>query len=309
MKPLSIASDGKTLFHSTRENTVDVWDLETGIHLASCPGALVGAAQDGRYLITTASDRPRAWSSMDGAECEIASLPASQFAFHQRTLMTASRFKLNLELRDVFDPTVHRVVHVDHDPRYYPELDSWALAPDDRSLALTLAGEVAGQNWSSGMCVDLQDGSRRFKFKVNHHERPTPINFSREHHTLLVSDEIYHLAMLDLETGRPIREVWVSGFVNVAVASSLDPYLVLVNIWEPASAPAVSPFSIQALNLSRLSGAHIQRATVEAVFYEPQAIHDLLCAPDGFHIASLLANGVIHWWNLSTGEVEHTLET
>lgn len=309
MKSLSIAPDGKTLFHSTRENTVDVWDLETGSRLAACPGLLVGTSQDSQYLVTSGPAGAHGWSARDGAERGLAELPASQFEYSQRTMMDARPFELSVELHDVFCPESSQLVHIEHDPRYFPVLDSWTLAPDNHSLVITLAGEVAGQNWSSGICVDLHSGLRRFRFKVNRHQNPTSINFSREHNTLLVSDEIYHLAILDLETGRSISEAWVSGFINVAAASSLDPHLVLVNIWEPTVAPTVSPFSIQALNLARLSGVRIQRAAVEAVLYEPQAIDDLLCAPDGYHVASLLAGGAIHWWNLATGELENKLET
>jgi hypothetical protein len=65
---------------------------------------------------------------------------------------------------------------------------------------------------------------------------------------------------------------------------------------------------VQILNLERIMGGRIRRAVVEAVLMEPQAVVDLLCAPDGVHLASLLSDGTIHWWNLATMKLEKSFE-
>ena len=308
MKPLHISLTGEILTHSTRENAVEVWDLRNRIYLCTCPGSLVGAATDGASLITRTAEGVRAWDARTGLEHEAHSLDPASYPIHQRFITNASRYKLIVELRDALEIEPPRLVRIEHDPRYYPNLDSWALAPDDRSLIATLSGEVAGQAWASGLCVDLSSGARRFKFKVNKFQKVLPLNFSREHNLLLVSDDIYHLALFDLESARAVREVWVSGFTNASAALVNNPWLVAVSVWEPVTSSAVSPFSVQILNLERLSGGRLQRAAVEAVFAEPQAVDDLFFAPDGLHMASLLSNGAIHWWNLSTGHVDAVFE-
>jgi WD40 repeat protein len=307
MKPLNIPPDGNLLHHDTRENTVDTWNLENGEILSTCPGSLIGVSHNGSHLLTSTPAGVEAWNAQNGSKCDLFSMNPADFELCQRFSPSANRFKLTIELRDVFDLEPSRLIHVDHDPRYYPSLDTWSLAPDNQSVAVALSGEVAGQDWAVGYCMDLNSGQRRFKFKVNRFQSIPSINFSREHNYLLVSSDIYHLGIFDLATGHPIHEVWVGGFANVASASTLNPSLVVVNVWEPTSALGSSPFSIQVLNLSRLSGSHMQRARIEAIFAEPEAIVDLLWSPDGYHVASLLASGVIHWWNLSTGVLEKVL--
>jgi hypothetical protein len=308
LKPLHISPTGEILYHSTQEHSVEVWDLRNGIYLCTCPGSLVGAASDGATLITQTSEGVKAWEARTGLEHEPHSLDPSSYTFHQRFIANANRYKLVVELRDALEIEPPRQVRIEHDPRYYPNLDTWALAPDDCSLIATLSGEVAGQAWASGLCVDLSSGARRFKFKVNKFQRVLPLNFSREHNLLLISDDIYHLALFDLADARAVREVWVSGFTNTAAALVTNPWLVAVSVWEPVASSAVSPFSVQILNLERLPGGRLQRAAVEAVFAEPQAVDDVFFAPDGLHMASLLSNGVIHWWNLATGHVDAIFE-
>ena len=308
MKPLYIPPTGDYLYHSTRENTVDVWSLSAGNCLATCPGSLVGTSMDGRVLLTSTPAGAKAWQADSGQELDLASLDPLQFEFHQRVSAVPNRFKLCLELHDMLGLLEPRMVLIDHDQRYYPNIDTWELTPDNKSLVATLSGEVAGEDWASGICIDLESGQRRYKFKVNKFQTAPPINFSPVHSLLLVSDDIYHLAVLDMETGRSEREVWVSGFTNVATAFAVNPWLVAVNVWEPTISSAVSPFSVQILNLERVMGGRIRRAVVEAVLAEPQAVVDLLCAPDGIHLASLLANGAIHWWDLATLKVAQIFE-
>jgi WD40 repeat protein len=305
MKPLFIPRSGEYLFHSTRENTVDVWHLERGKLLSTCPGILAGVSKSGDFVITTTPAGPKAWEALTGVERDPHSLDPADFSFHQCFLPTVNRFKLVVELNDVLGIQPSQIVHIEHDPRYFPSLDTWAVAPDDHSLIATLSGEAAGQEWASGLCVDLSTGERRFKFKVNKFQSIPPINFSSEHNLLMISDDIYHLAVFDLATGHLLRAVWVNGFGNVASASIASPDLVAVNVWEPVTASLVSPFSVQILNLARLSsGGRMQRAAVEAVLPEPEAVVDLVFAPDNLHLASLLNGGSIRWWNLSTGKVD-----
>ncbi len=308
MKPLLIPPNGDYLFHSTRENTVDVWSLKDGGCLTTCPGGLVGTSKDGTVVLTSTPAGVKAWQADTSRELDPTTLDPSQFEFHQSCLALANRFKLSLELHDVLASGGPRVVHVDHDARYNPNLDTWELAPNNNALVVTLSGEVAGEDWASGQCIDLVSGVRRFKFKVNKFQTVPPINFSREHNLLLISDDIYHLALFDLELGRTERDVWVSGFTNVAAATAANPWLVAVNVWEPSTSSAVSPFSVQILNLERIMGGRMRRAVVEAVLPEPQAVVDLLCAPDGLHLASLLSDGTIHWWNLATLRLEKAFE-
>ncbi len=308
MKPLFIPPAGDYLFHSTRENTVDVWNLQTGRWLVTSPGSLIGASADGGVHLTATPAGPKAWQSETGLEVDPKSLDPTHFEFHQRHIALVNRFKLSLELQDVLGLDGSRTLMIDHDMRYYPNLDAWELAPDNAALVVTLSGEVAGEDWASGVCIDIPSGARRFKFKVNKFQTAPPINFSREHNLLLISDDIYHLALLDLATGRAEREVWVSGFTNVASATAGNPWLVAVNVWEPSASSIVSPFSVQILNLERLSGGRMRRAAVEAVLAEPQAVVDLLCAPDGLHLASLLSDGTIHWWSLASLKLEQAFE-
>ncbi len=308
MKKLHFSSDGKFLFHSSPENTVDVWRVADGTRLCTCPGSLIGTSQDGLVLLTNTPAGAKAWETLTGLECEPATLSAERFEFHQRFYTMANRYKLVLELNDALSLEEVQQVRIEYDPRYTPGMDTWALAPDNASVVVTLSGEVAGEDWSMGMCIDLKQDARRFKFKVNKYQSILPLNFSREQNLLLVSDDIYHLAALDLETGRARREVWLSGFANVAVAIPGNPWLVATNVWEMSDQGRNSPFSIQVLNLERLSGERMQRARVEAVFAEPEALVDLECDPDGYHLASLLAGGTIHWWNMATGRIERTFE-
>ncbi|MBI4926169.1 MAG: hypothetical protein HY835_00280 [Anaerolineae bacterium] len=308
MKMLTVSPSGNTLFHSTRENTVDVWEIGTGRLLCTCPGIFCGTSDDGAILITNTPAGLKLWETQSGLERESAAVSTELFQFHQRTIPFANRFKLSLELRDSLGLNDPQVVNVEHDLRYYPALDAWALAPDNRSLVVTLSGEIAGQDWASGQCIDLASGTRRFKFKVNKYQSVPPINFSVEHNQLLISDDIYHLAIFDLTSGRSTREVWVNGFTNVAATTVFDPWLVAVAVWEPTQSAAVTPFSVQILNVEHLIGGRMQRAGVEAVLPEDQAVLDLVCAPDGVHLASLLSNGVIHWWNLERGKIEAAFE-
>ncbi len=307
MKPLYISPGGEFLFHSTSDESVDVWDLRDGAYVRALPGGLLGVERSGRRLLTGSSGGAvKAWEACTGAECALKALDAAELSLHQRFVAAPDRYKLLIELRDALGIEPKRVVRIEHDPRYYPALEACALAPDDRSLVVTLAGEVAGQGWASGLCVDLASGARRFKFKVNKFRSLPPFNFSREHNLLMISDDIYHLSVFDLSTGHIAGETWVSGFTNVAAAMVSDPRLVAVSVWGPVASTAVSPFEVQILNLGRISAGGMRRAAVEAVLPEPQAVHGLFCAPDGIHLASLLESGVIHWWNLAAGQVEAT---
>ena len=86
MKPLTISLTGEILYHSTRENSVDVWDLRNGIYLCTCPGGLTGAAADGTSLITLTPEGIKAWEARTGLEHEPHSLDQATLhippAFH-----------------------------------------------------------------------------------------------------------------------------------------------------------------------------------------------------------------------------------
>ena len=242
-----------------------MWDLRNGIFLSTCPGSLVGAASTGETLITMTPAGVKAWEARTGWEREPHTLDPSTYCYHQRFVANANRFKLVVELRDALEIEPPRLVRIEHDPRYYPSLETWALTPDDLSLVATLTGEVAGQDWASGLCVDLSSGARRFKFKVNKFQSGPPLNFSREHGLLLISDDIYHLSLFDLETGRAVREVWVSGFTNVAAAMLDNPWLVAVNVWEPVR--QFGHFAL--LGADPQPGAHVGGRTCSAPRWRP----------------------------------------
>ncbi len=308
MKPLQLSAGSELLFHASPGRQVDVWRLSDGEYLCSCPGNLVGISRDNQFLLTSTPAGPKAWSIPAGLETEPAVLSPDQFEFHQRFYMIANRYQLELELRDALGREQPQTVTIEHDPRYQPGLDVWELAPDNSALVATMSGEVAGADWSSGLCIDLEMGLRRFKFKVNKYQSLLPLNFSREHRYLLVSADMYHLAVIDLASGTLLKEVWLNGFANVASALPASTQLMAVNVWETAAGMRNSPFSIQILNLEQMSGARMLRPKVEAVFSEPEAVVDLVCAPDGMHVASLLASGTIHWWNMISGRVERVLD-
>lgn len=308
MKPLHMSSTGEYLYHATRGDEVDAWQIGSGARIATFPGAWIGMSNDGRSVLTLTPAGPKAWDTATQTEIDPLRLTPDRFPFHQSTYATSNRYPLELELRDALGREPARMLHIEHDPRYMPGVDNWAFSPDDTSVVMTMSGTVAGQGWALGLCIDLQQAARRFKFKVNRFHSSLPINFSPDQPFLLVSDEMYHLAVVEMESGKVLRRVWLNGFANVASALPGNPWLLAVNAWEIGSGVHAAPFTIQMINLEHMSGERGQRPRVEAVFIEPEAVIDVLCAPDGLHMASLLASGTIHWRNLVSGKVEQIFE-
>ncbi|BAJ62060.1 hypothetical protein [Anaerolinea thermophila] len=308
MKPLHISPSGKWLFHATPQGNVMVWDLSGGTLHAVCDGLWIGHSLDEEHLLTQTPEGVKAWNLPRGEEEPLALLKAELFALHQRVVVRKQPYTLQLDLLDVLTGEMVLNLRFEQDPRYHPRLEACALAPDDRSLLITLAGEFGGQAWAHGYVLGVPGGARRVKFKVNRHQPPAFFAFTAQPFQVLLQDEMYHLTVLNLEQDRFEQDVWVSGFSGAAAFFPLLPAVLAVSVWEPIVDPAISPFSVQFLDLRRTSGERMRRAAVIAVFQESQPVHDMIFTPDGQTLAVLVSTGAIHLWNLAQGRIERTLE-
>lgn len=261
-------------------------------------GKPVGLDREGKVLLLAGDEGAKGVRLETGEDMPLERLDAEMFEIWQRCVITGQRFRLRLDVQDVFGVVPIRVVRIEQDPRYFPSVDSWALGPDNSSLVVTLSGEVSGEEWAAGLCMDLESGQRRFKFNVSRFQRVPPICLSPEHKLLLIGDNASHLSLYELETGNCIKEIYVGGFGMVTALSPANPWLVAVNAWEPVTGTGHSPFSVQLLDLMHVEGERMQRARVQAVTREAQTVEELEFAPDGRTLAILLVDGTVHLWDL-----------
>ncbi len=308
MKPLHISASGKWLFHAAPLGKVMVWDMTGGNLLAVCDGHWMGLSLDEQTLLTQTPEGVKAWALPTGEEKALSTVNPQTFPLHQRVLVRKQPYTLQLDLQDALTGETVWNFRFEQDPRYHARLEACALAPDDRSLLITLAGEFSGQAWAHGYVLDIASGTKRLKFKVNRHQLPAYFSFSPPPLQVLVSDEMYHLTLIQLESAHLEQDVWVSGFSGAAAFFPLLPAVLAVSVWEPVVDPAISPFSVQFLDLRRTSGERMRRAAVIAEFRESQPVHDMLFTPDGQTLAVLVSTGAIHLWNLAQGRIERTLE-
>ncbi|WP_298010663.1 MULTISPECIES: hypothetical protein [Anaerolinea] len=308
MKPLQISPSGKWLFHATPQGKVMVWDISSGNLHAVCDGHWIGLSQNEDTLLTQTPEGVKAWALQTGQEMALTALNPDTFPLHQRVLVHKQPYTLQLDLQDAFTGETVWNFRFAQDPRYHARLEACTLAPDDRSLLITLAGEFTGQAWAHGYVLDISSGGRRLKFKVNRHQPPSFFSFSPPPLQVLVPDEMYHLTLINLESAHIEQDVWVSGFSGVAAFFPLLPAVLAVSVWEPVVDPAISPFSVQFLDLRRTSGDRMRRAAVIAEFRESHPVYDMVFTPDGQTLAVLVSTGAIHLWNLAQGRIERTLE-
>jgi WD40 repeat protein len=304
MKRLVIPRGGDILLASSRQNQISVWDIATASRRFTLDGQPVGIDRNGGVLLYQLEDGTKGCDLSGGAEIPISQLDADLFEPSQRCVVRGQRFRMRLEIDDVFHQLPLRVVMITQDSRYFPSLDSWALSPDNTSLVATLSGEVSGEEWASGVCMDLETGQRRFKFSVNRFQRIPPICFSPEHKLLMIGDNSCHLSIFNLETGQPVREIYIGGFGMVSAISPANPALAAVNAWEPVLGAGNSPFSVHLLDLQHLQGERMLRARMVAVIHAPQSVEELEFAPDGRSLAVLLVDGTILIWDLVADQVK-----
>ncbi len=304
MKRLTITPDGNTLLASSRQNSLAVWDLSSMGKRFDLQGEPVGLDQEGKWLLLRNNDGVMGVRLDSGEQVGLQDLAPNQFDIWQRCLVTGQRFRLRLDVQDVFGVLPVQILRIEQDPRYFPSMDSWALAPDNTSLVVTLSGEVAGEEWASGVCLDVESGQRRFKFNVSRFQRVPPICFSAAHKLLMIGDNACHLSLFDLVTGNCVREIYVGGFGMVTAISPVNAWLAAVNAWEPVAGTGRSPFSVQLLDLMHVEGERMQRARVQAVSQQPQTVEELEFAPDGRTLASLLVDGSVHVWDLVADSVK-----
>ncbi len=303
MKRLVFTPDGNTLLATNRQNNVAVWDLTTASKRTEVLGEPIGLDREGKVLLRRSEEGVMGVRLDSGEEMPLQTLDPDMFELSQRCLVTGQRFRLRLDVQDVFGTLPVRILRIEQDPRYFPSMDSWALAPDNTSLVVTLSGEVSGEDWAAGACMDLESGQRRFKFNVSRFQRVPPICFSAVHKQLLIGDNACHLSIFDLATGDCVREIYIGGFGMVTCISPVNDGLAAVNAWEPVAGMGQSPFSVQLLDLMHVEGERMQRARVQAVLSEPQSVEELEFAPDGRALASLLVDGTVHVWDLVTDSV------
>lgn len=304
MKRLVISPSGDILLTSSRRNQIAVWDLSTASRLFTLDGEPVGIDRNGVVLLYHFQDVVKSCNLSSGIEIPIPQLDADSFEPFQRCLVRGQRFRLHIESTDVFHQLPPRTVTITQDPRYFPSLDSWALAPDNTSVVATLSGEVSGEDWASGVCMDLETGQRRFKFNVNRFQRTPPICFSPEHKLFMVGDNSCHLSIFNLETGQAVREIYVGGFGMISTISPANPALAAVNAWEPVLGARHSPFSVHLLDLQHLEGERMRRARVVAVIHVPETVEELEFSPDGCSLAVLMVDGTILIWDLVADQVK-----
>lgn len=310
---LSFDLKGTTLFHSSRDNLVEVWDVASWkCRYAIHPGVLIGISRDGETFLTHRAHRHyQAWDTATGSELVLASISPETYQFHQRTTIFTDSPELTLQVYDVLEKRPSQAIDIPsegmpvdiHDPELQPILWNWAIAPNDRYIAVVLLGGFGGHDWAAGQCIDLNTGKQVYTFEVDRFLDCSPIYFS-DKHNLMISGGSTWFTSYDLTTGKRFRKIWVGGDGGSIVSTSpTKRWLVATNAASDRELPGSRPSNIRLIDTRSSSS----RGKVKRVIEGAEQIEDLAFHPDGKHIASLLESGKILIWNIITGKREATL--
>jgi WD40 repeat protein len=307
MRKLAFAADGAILLHSKTSNTVAVWSVPHRRLESIHPGILIGVSRDGRSFLTHHQEGFSAWTIPTGLPLALRNLNPGSFKLNQRCLVSGDMFGMTLRIQDALDPSPPRVYRVPHSPSYLTEagtygIISWAIAPSDRCILVTVSGEGGGHEWALGQCIDIATGTQRYEFDVNHFLFKPSFNFSGEHGLFVMGSDSRNLKMYNTSTGRIIRKFRADSYVGLAAVSPKDKWLVALEVYVYSKESQTRSFNIHLIDVQERG-----RPNAILVINEPRPVEDLLFLLDRRYLASVLSDDTVHLRNVATGELANVL--
>lgn len=303
MRKLAFAADGAILLHSKTSNTVAVWSVPHHQLESIHPGILIGVSRDGQTFLTHHQEGFSAWNISTGLEVALQNLNPASYELCQRCLVSGNMFEMTLRIQDALAPSPPRVYRVPYSPSYLTEAStfgivSWAIAPGDRCILVTVFGEGGGHEWAVGQCIDIATGMQRYEFDVDHFLFKPSFNFSAEHGLFVMRSDSRSLKIYNISTGKVIRRFCADSFDCHAAVSPKNKWLVALDVYAYSKESRSRSFYINLIDVQERG-----RSNTKLAINESQPVEDLLFSPNGQYLASVLSDDTVHLWNATTGEL------